>query len=57
MKFIFFALFLIKLVIAGDDELSINIIPSDKYKLNRRDLINLKSDIERQVLKIVIKYS
>lgn len=34
----------------NEDQLSINIIPSDKYKLNKRDLRNLKDDIERQVI-------
>ena len=31
------------------EELQVNILPSDKYKLNSRDLTSLKSDIERQV--------
>jgi len=31
------------------DDLQVNIIPSDKYKINKRDLVSLKSDIERQV--------
>jgi hypothetical protein len=33
-----------------DSELQINILPSEKYKINKRDLLNLKSDIERQVI-------
>ncbi len=36
-----------------DDDLQVNILPSDKYRLNKRDLTNLKSDIERQVMKII----
>lgn len=34
---------------ATQDDLEINILPSDKYRLSKRDLINLKSDLERQV--------
>ena len=49
MKLIIFLL-LFTLIFTGEqDDLDINIIPSEKYKLNKRDLINLKSDIERQV--------
>jgi hypothetical protein len=32
-----------------EDDLQVNILPSEKYALNKRDLITLKSDIERQV--------
>jgi hypothetical protein len=32
-----------------EDDLQLNILPSEKYALNKRDLITLKSDIERQV--------
>jgi hypothetical protein len=54
MKFIIFIVFnLCTIYLAkgggGDEELQINIIPSEKYKMNHRDLQNLKSDIERQV--------
>ena len=35
----------------GKEDLEINILPSDKYRLNKRDLLNLKSDLERQVIK------
>jgi len=31
------------------EDLEINILPSDKYRLSKRDLLNLKSDLERQV--------
>ena len=33
----------------AQDDLKINFIPSDKYKLNRKDLAILKEDLERQV--------
>ena len=36
----------------GEEELSINFLPSEKYKLNKKDLINLRTDIERQVNKL-----
>ena len=36
-------------IYSQDDELQVNILPSEKYKLNQRDLVSLKSDIERQV--------
>jgi hypothetical protein len=39
--------------VTADDEpqeLELNILPSEKYKLNKRDLGNLKSDLERQVI-------
>jgi hypothetical protein len=38
-----------------EDQLQVNILPSDKYKLNQRDLVSLKSDIERQVIFLFIK--
>lgn len=46
---IFLIIFLCNLLKCQDDQLQVNILPSDKYKLNRRDLVSLKSDIERQV--------
>ena len=38
-----------------EDDLQVNILPSEKYALNKRDLITLKSDIERQVSFIKIR--
>ena len=48
MKFII-TLILIIFCKSEDDDLQLNILPSEKYALNKRDLITLKSDIERQV--------
>lgn len=48
MKFVFtFILFI--MTVSQEDDLQLNILPSEKYALNKRDLITLKSDIERQV--------
>jgi hypothetical protein len=33
----------------ANNDLSIDILPSEKYRLDKRDLGYLKSDIERQV--------
>ena len=41
--------FISKLNCADEDELAINFLPSEKYKLNKKDLLNLRTDIERQV--------
>ncbi len=54
MKSIIFLLLIILSVISvktaeEDDQLEVNILPSDKYRLNKRDLQTLQSDIERQV--------
>lgn len=54
MKFIHFIAsifisFIIHVYAGEDDELAINFLPSEKYRLNKKDLINLKTDIERQV--------
>ena len=38
-------------VLCQKDDLSINFLPSTKYKMNTKDLSILKSDIERQVNK------
>jgi hypothetical protein len=46
---IFLFIFLCNFLKCQDDQLQVNILPSDKYKLNQRDLVSLKSDIERQV--------
>ena len=40
--------------IHSQEDLQVNILPSDKYKLSKRDLSSLKSDIERQVLYLFI---
>ncbi len=52
MKKILTFCFLINLglIITQKDDLSINFLPSSKYKINNKDLSILKSDIERQVL-------
>jgi hypothetical protein len=47
-------LILVNYAILQPDDLSIDILPSERYKLNKRDLNNLKSDVERQVTLIVI---
>jgi hypothetical protein len=49
LKIIILTGLLNSIVSQADDDLSINMLPSDKYKINKRDLVNLKSDIERQV--------
>jgi hypothetical protein len=53
-KFLFFIILNVFIHIRGEDkpdDLEINILPSDKYRLSKRDLLNLKSDLERQVRK------
>lgn len=47
---IFIFLLLMKGYSLQKDDLSINFLPSTKYKMNSKDLSILKSDIERQVI-------
>ena len=47
----------LKFIYSQKEELSIDILPSDRYKLNKRELSILKSDIERQVKFEIIKVS
>jgi hypothetical protein len=54
MMKLLFAFILLKHLFCQKDELSIDILPSDRYRLNKRDINHLKSDIERQVTLIVI---
>jgi hypothetical protein len=42
-------LLILHININSQEDLQVNILPSDKYKLSKRDLSSLKSDIERQV--------
>jgi hypothetical protein len=52
MKFLIFAILVYYSFC--EDDLSIDILPSEKYKLNKRDINHLKNDIERQV-KLIVK--
>lgn len=52
LYFVMILFIFIQVKCEDDSELTINILPSEKYKLNKRDLLNLKTDIERQVKNI-----
>jgi hypothetical protein len=61
-KFLFLLIFIFNTFIFINmqdkpDDLEINILPSDKYRLSKRDLINLKSDLERQVRKYEFNFN
>jgi hypothetical protein len=57
MKFLILTIILyyITYIKCQKDELAINIIPSNKYRLNRKDLAYLKADIERSVQYSIFK--
>ena len=50
LSLIFNVFLILETIQQGSEDLEINILPSDKYRLNKRDLLNLKSDLERQVI-------